>query len=1280
MSRFITVDMVQLDITAESEEGMKVKVNQRLKRLISGLVAAATAAIMLPQMPAFAETNATTYSYDGYDVEYSILNEWDNGQSVEVKVTNTGDDSILNWAFKYDAEGEIGGLWNASVYNNQGENYIIKNGGWNYEIAPGQTVNFGYTLFGNDLAVPEKFELCSKRVEVASGYETSLNVVDRWDTGMKAELSVTNTSDQPIEAWEMSFDTNFTIDNLWDGRILDSTDNHYTIASEMWTNPIYSGDSKVIGFTAAIDLTLVPEITNVSLTSVIVDGTTDAPEIPDEPHEHIILCFGEYIKDENAIVIYWNSTDEGTVSLYESEAEGEWTKIADVSDENSYKYAIAEDFQTKQIKAVQETKDGTIESEPFIVTFSEGEYICTLPDNDNDGLFNIIEEIYGTDPENPDTDGDGLTDYEEVYITGTDPLKYDTDDNGINDADDDSDGDGLSNREEVELGTDPCNADTDGDGLSDYDELNKYNTDPLKADSDGDTLNDGDELAIGLDPNNPETFGVPDAEYMFEQTIFDDNRALSEINTTESPYKISVDIKAAGYAPHAITAKISDYSDALSNNTAIVGNVISLSYSYSSVDKAMLKFEFSPNYLNNMSEPSVDGINLEGINRLHVFYYDKVKGNLYPVETTTTGNTIIVNASEFGDYCVVDLNEWFKLLGIDFSEHGEITPFSYDIQQYCIEGDTIYDDAFQNLDEVVIVNEILPKNYSDVIEEQIDFSINNIRIDDNIVPVSDETSISLFTDTQEYSRASKRNEVDLVYVIDTSGSMSNAIKTAKSSMSSLVTYLKLDGIDTNVAVISYSDYICDGTNGAKKYTINGSNWATTSSEASQLINQVSLYGCGHETPLDGIEMAHRLDFHKNATKFVILITDEPYSYSNNRYGISTMQELADNLKMDEIYTSVVCYNRDASSYAPLYSTTNGIQISLGSDWPMLVEQYIKTYIKELKSFVIVIPNSLGVISLKSVPEYGAEVNSDEDELWDYEEIDWKYIDQNHDELVLPTLSEYLISEYGKNYLTNLPLSELQIERVNSLVILPITSNPEKTDSDGDNIPDHDDDRPFVFDVLKNYFVAYDRDGKDLYNQAYWMADYAYNNENVEYIYLHEIDDFIDSWNNQIPKYVNTIHLFLHGGVDDESSFISFYGRELRAGSQKIHELSDKYVHTKIYLNSCHGGTKVNDISVSMNFAELVINAAPVLALQDDKVDYRDWFDFTISGVKKSPFDYAVTAPIISIRPIVMYYINYDLKPKRHEPFGKGKWVEVSAIFSGGEYQYEENIIGDKWKL
>lgn len=46
----------------------------------------------------------------------------------------------------------------------------------------------------------------------------------------------------------------------------------------------------------------------------------------------------------------------------------------------------------------------------------------------------------------------------------------------------DTDGDGLSDAEEVDIGTDPLDADTDGDGWSDGEELD-WNTDPLKPDS-----------------------------------------------------------------------------------------------------------------------------------------------------------------------------------------------------------------------------------------------------------------------------------------------------------------------------------------------------------------------------------------------------------------------------------------------------------------------------------------------------------------------------------------------------------------------------------------------------------------------------------------------------------------------------------------------------------------------------------------------------------------------------------------------------------------------------
>ncbi len=85
---------------------------------------------------------------------------------------------------------------------------------------------------------------------------------------------------------------------------------------------------------------------------------------------------------------------------------------------------------------------------------------CEEPDSDGDGLLDVQEVLnYGTDPRNPDTDGDGLNDGTEVDMAaGTgcpDPLNPD------------SDGDTLTDGEEVFLGTDPCNVDTDGDGVVD---------------------------------------------------------------------------------------------------------------------------------------------------------------------------------------------------------------------------------------------------------------------------------------------------------------------------------------------------------------------------------------------------------------------------------------------------------------------------------------------------------------------------------------------------------------------------------------------------------------------------------------------------------------------------------------------------------------------------------------------------------------------------------------------------------------------------------------------
>jgi hypothetical protein len=69
----------------------------------------------------------------------------------------------------------------------------------------------------------------------------------------------------------------------------------------------------------------------------------------------------------------------------------------------------------------------------------------------------------------------------------------------LNDADNDS----VTDAQETTYGTNPNNADTDTDGLNDFREIFIYGTDPLDNDTDGDTFLDGEEVDHDYNPKGP---------------------------------------------------------------------------------------------------------------------------------------------------------------------------------------------------------------------------------------------------------------------------------------------------------------------------------------------------------------------------------------------------------------------------------------------------------------------------------------------------------------------------------------------------------------------------------------------------------------------------------------------------------------------------------------------------------------------------------------------------------------------------------------------------------
>ena len=94
-----------------------------------------------------------------------------------------------------------------------------------------------------------------------------------------------------------------------------------------------------------------------------------------------------------------------------------------------------------------------------------------------------------------DVDDDGMTNQWE--------LVWGLDIHDPSDAALDKDGDGATNLQEFEHGSNPLLIDSDGDGLNDGDELNSYGTSPILTDSDEDEIDDGFEVSFGLDPLDP---------------------------------------------------------------------------------------------------------------------------------------------------------------------------------------------------------------------------------------------------------------------------------------------------------------------------------------------------------------------------------------------------------------------------------------------------------------------------------------------------------------------------------------------------------------------------------------------------------------------------------------------------------------------------------------------------------------------------------------------------------------------------------------------------------
>ena len=541
-------------------------------------------------------------------------------------------------------------------------------------------------------------------------------------------------------------------------------------------------------------------------------------------------------------------------------------------------------------------------------------------DTDNDGLLDGDEILAGTSRLKADTDGDGLSDYEELEIYKTNPLTDDTDNDGLSDWAElcpwkvtKENGiekvDIVGRPGEVVEGAfyiSPFCSDTDGDGLNDYYEVIELSTNPSSMftldnpfrdsdmDFDGDGLTNIEEFNAGTLPKDRDSDkdGLTDGAEV--KVYFSDP---INVDTDDDGIPDGKEVKN-GSSPSDMFSFAPGVLDSM---VTVSGNLCRAEFDAGiSAVSDTLKFiglEGAPNAAKNLSVQEV----------VYMTELSNIEGIIgTPLDITCDEN-------------ITSAKLTFEI--------SEVTLASHDIQNLKVF--TVHEGKLNILDtEYDIEN-------AQISATTTHFSIYGIIDIFKLIQ-------SLMLDEEEKEGILVKGKADVVFVIDSTGSMSDEINNVIKNVNAFAEELG-NNIEVRFGLIDYKDITADG----EESTVN-CGWYTDVNEFKKRVSAIKVIGGGDtpESAVDALEEARRMGFRSNANKFIILLTDAEYKDETRFKEVNNMEQEIDLLNNGGIITSVVSEKRIEEVYKDLYSQTGGIFADIYSDFAEVLRQ-LSLKIKEI---------------------------------------------------------------------------------------------------------------------------------------------------------------------------------------------------------------------------------------------------------------------------------------------------------------------------------------------